>query len=114
MERLFSYGTLQLEDVQKALFGRILVGAKDKLTSYQIKDLRIKDPLVIEKSGTDIHPILVFTGNSTDIVSGTVFEISTEELKKADDYEVEDYERVSACMASGNEVWVYRAGLKIE
>jgi hypothetical protein len=35
-------------------------------------------------------------------------------LKKADDYEVEDYERVSACMASGHEVWIYRAGLKIE
>ncbi|MBT3666655.1 MAG: gamma-glutamylcyclotransferase [Opitutae bacterium] len=113
MESLFSYGTLQLEEVQKALFGRILMGMKDQLPGYQVENLKIMDPHVIEKSGTDIHPILVFTGDSTDFVSGTVFEIDEEELKTADEYEVEEYERVSAKMSSGNEAWIYRALTKL-
>ena len=38
MESLFSYGTLQLEEVQKALFGRILMGMKDRLPGYKVEN----------------------------------------------------------------------------
>lgn len=33
--------------------------------------------------------------------------VSREELAQADEYEVSDYKRVSAKLASGGEAWVY-------
>ena len=36
-----------------------------------------------------------------------VFEISDEELKRADDYEVEAYKRIAARLKSGAEAFVY-------
>jgi hypothetical protein len=41
------------------------------------------------------------------------FEISKVELNKADDYSVEDYERVYARMSSDNVAWAYRTTLKL-
>ena len=107
MEKLFSYGTLQLPQVQESLFGRILAGAKEQLPGYKVEKLKIKDQAVIEKSGTEMHPILVHTGDSTDVVSGMVFEVTQAELEKADEYEVEDYRRTLAPMRSGSQAWIY-------
>ena len=107
MEKLFSYGTLQLPQVQESLFGRILAGAKEQLPGYKVEKLKIKDQGVIEKSGTDMHPILVHTGDPTDVVAGMVFEVTQAELEKADEYEVEDYRRTLATMRSGSQAWIY-------
>ena len=35
MERLFSYGTLQLPEVQTATFGRLLQGQADSLVGFR-------------------------------------------------------------------------------
>ena len=107
MEKLFSYGTLQLPQVQESLFGRILVGTKEELLGYKVEKLKIKDQAVIEKSGTDMHPILVQTGKPQDVVAGMVFEITQAELEKADEYEVDDYRRTLATMRSGTQSWIY-------
>ena len=107
MIKLFSYGTLQLERVQKETFGRLLIGSKDKLAGYCISKMKITDPKVIESSGTDSHPILKYTGNKTDFVEGTLYEISTEELIKADDYEVDDYKRAELIFESKQTGFVY-------
>ena len=107
MEKLFSYGTLQLPQVQESLFGRLLVGTKEELPRYKVEKLKIRDQAVIEKSGTDMHPILVHTGESADVVAGMVFEITQAELEKADEYEVEDYRRTLAAMHSGTQAWIY-------
>ena len=107
MEKLFSYGTLQLPQVQESLFGRILSGTKEELPSYKIEKLKITDQSVIEKSGTDMHPILVQTGKPKDVVAGMVFEITQAELKKADEYEVDDYRRTLVTMRSGTKAWIY-------
>ena len=107
MEQLFSYGTLQLPQVQEALFGRILAGTKEELHGYKVEKLKIKDQAVIEKSGTDMHPILVRTGKAADLVSGIVFGITQAELEKADEYEVDDYRRALAPMRSGTQAWIY-------
>ena len=107
MEKLFSYGTLQLPQVQESLFGRILAGTKEELHGYKVEKLKIKDQAVIEKSGTDMHPILVQTGKPQDVVSGMVFEITQAELEKADEYEVDDYRRTLATMSSGTQAWIY-------
>ena len=40
---LFSYGTLQLDQVQLENYGRKLKGNKDLLKGYRIEDLEIAD-----------------------------------------------------------------------
>jgi hypothetical protein len=36
-----------------------------------------------------------------------VFEITPDELKQADDYEVDSYKRVAVTLQSGKNAWVY-------
>ena len=108
-QKLFSYGTLQLKNVQKETFGRNLVGEKDILLGYKLENLKIKDPSVLEISETKTHPIIRFTGIDQDIVQGTVFEVSSDELIEADNYEVEDYKRIEVILKSGIKSWVYTA-----
>jgi len=105
-ERLFSYGTLQQHEVQQASFGRLLKGAPDALVGWKQEMVEITDPDVLAKSGKRFHPI-VMQGTASDRVPGTVFEITAEELAAADRYEVADYKRVSAKLASGLTAWVY-------
>jgi gamma-glutamylcyclotransferase (GGCT)/AIG2-like uncharacterized protein YtfP len=107
MEKLFSYGTLQFEKVQLETFGRKLVGKNDSLIGYVLSEVKITDKAVIETSGTDIHPILKFTGNPSDLVEGTVFEVTLEELNQADKYEVDEYVRIKGSFASGEKAWAY-------
>lgn len=109
MERLFSYGTLQLKSVQLANFGRELTGEPDTLTGYRLEQIRITDARVLAESGQTHHPILRHTGNPDDQVKGTVFELTPAELAHADDYEVSDYQRVSATLLSGKTCWIYAA-----
>jgi gamma-glutamylcyclotransferase (GGCT)/AIG2-like uncharacterized protein YtfP len=104
---LFSYGTLQLEKVQLASFGRKLVGKPDRLYSYKLGQLVITDPSVLEKSNQNVHPIAIKTNDSKNFIEGMIFEITENELKQADAYEVEDYERVLEKFASGQSAWIY-------
>jgi len=73
MENLFSYGTLQQENVQLSTFNRVLKGWPDFITGYSLSLLEIKDPDVIVASGKTHHPIVAYTGNASDKVAGTVF-----------------------------------------
>jgi gamma-glutamylcyclotransferase (GGCT)/AIG2-like uncharacterized protein YtfP len=106
-ERLFSYGTLQLENVQRETFGRSLEGQTDALVGFRQDLIEITDPDVLAKSGERFHSIVSYSGDETDRVFGTVFQITPEELAAADAYEVSDYERVEAQLASGDTAWVY-------
>lgn len=107
MERIFCYGTLQLESVQRAQFGRLLDGAADALIGFKQEMVEITDPDVLAKSGERFHPIVSRSGDEADRVAGTVFELTPDELAAADAYEVDDYERVEALLASGARAWVY-------
>ena len=104
---LFSYGTLQQRDVQLTTFGRELHGSADKLLGFHQSMVKIEDPEVIKTSGKTHHPIVKYSGNVEDSVAGTVFTVTTEELANADRYEVSDYKRISASLASGRTAWVY-------
>jgi gamma-glutamylcyclotransferase (GGCT)/AIG2-like uncharacterized protein YtfP len=106
-ERLFSYGTLQQENVQLATFGRLLKGTPDALVGFAVQMVEIRDPQVVAISGKTHHPGLVRTGRSSDRVPGTVFRITPAELTSADAYEVYEYQRVEAELASGGRAWVY-------
>ena len=68
--------------------------------------VEITDPDVLAKSGKRFHPI-VMPGAVDDEVPGMVFQITAAELAAADSYEVSDYKRVSAQLASGKTAWVY-------
>lgn len=107
MPLLFSYGTLQDPAVQQANFGRQLTGSPDALVGYALTMLEITDPDVIAVSGQTHHPIVTPTGDTNDRVRGTAFEVSDDELTAADGYEVDDYHRVLAPLASGAQAWVY-------
>ncbi len=107
MNKLFSYGTLLLKQVQLDTFGRLLDGKKDRLPRYRLRYIKITDPDVIKSSGTDTHPILEFTGKPEDFVEGTVYEITDSELERADSYEVDDYRRELLEFESGIKAFVY-------
>ena len=95
---LFSYGTLQQEDVQRETFGRVLVGQPDALPAFELT-----------RSRDGRHANLAFTGRSDSRVTGTVFEVTDAELVEADGYEHPDgYSRTQVTLASGRPAWVYQ------
>jgi gamma-glutamylcyclotransferase (GGCT)/AIG2-like uncharacterized protein YtfP len=95
VQSLFSYGTLQDETVQLSTFGRILTGTLDELSAYSQRTF-----------GPYLN--IQFTGNESDSVRGTRFEISMTELEEADIYETTaDYKRIEVRLNSGIRAWVY-------
>jgi gamma-glutamylcyclotransferase (GGCT)/AIG2-like uncharacterized protein YtfP len=106
-ELLFSYGTLRQPDVQRATFGREIDGRPDAIVGYHLDYVTITDPHVIATSGSDRHPILKPTDRADAAVEGMVFEISEADLAAADEYEVDDYRRITVPLRSGGEAWVY-------
>lgn len=106
-ENLFTYGTLQWEEVQLDTFGRKLEGRPDVLPGYRLVTIRIEDADFVAKSGSADHRNLKFTGNATDFVEGIVFSVTREELEKSDSYEPEGYERVLVQLQSGTRAWIY-------
>ncbi|OIQ21028.1 MAG: UDP-N-acetylmuramate--alanine ligase [Flavobacterium sp. MedPE-SWcel] len=104
---LFSYGTLQLEQVQIATYGRVLSGSKDILKHYKLENLKITDQAVLEKNKQQFYPIAIKTNNPNDSIKGIIFEITEQELIETDKYEVSDYKRVSKVFESGKKAWVY-------
>ncbi|MCX2562054.1 gamma-glutamylcyclotransferase [Acetobacter farinalis] len=104
---LFSYGTLQKDEVQLSSFGRLLEGQDDSMSGYRISMLEITDPDVIRTSGSRFHPVVEASGNDEDEVKGKVFLITEAELADADRYEVSDYKRIIVTLRSGRNAWVY-------
>ena len=107
MPLLFSYGTLQLPEVQQATYGRLLEGTPDVLTGYRLADLIVSDPRVVNLSGKAVHRIARHTGNPADRISGVCFEISDSELAASDRYEVDAYGRAEVELESGARAFVY-------
>ena len=88
-------------------FGRLLHGQPDELIGFEQSVLKIEDPQFVATSGKAHHAIVRFNGRGDSRVSGTVFEVSDDELANADQYEPGGYKRVSAVLASGKQAWVY-------
>lgn len=65
---------------------------------------------MIATSGSDRHPI-VRRGAPTDAVHGAYLELDDADLARADDYEVDDYERGPVTLRSGVRAWVYLAAV---
>ena len=106
-QALFAYGTLQLESVQVATFGRQLAGEADALVGYALVPLEIDDEVVIAISGQARHTLASFTGRASDVVPGTVLAVTPGEIRNADDYEVAALRRVEVVLRSGRRAWTY-------
>ena len=108
MPLLFSYGTLQQDDVQLSTFGRLLKGHRDDLPGFEPSTVLISDPQLAETVGRTHHDNVTFNGRPESRVSGTVFEVTDAELAAADRYEqVAAYIRTAVTLASGKQAWVY-------
>ncbi len=104
---LFSYGTLQLPEVQRGTYGRLLEGRPDALPGYRLAPLAITDPEVVRLSGQAVHMIARRTGDPADRIAGIVFRITPAELEATDAYEVDAYARVEVTLVSGARAFVY-------
>ncbi|MEP6741586.1 MAG: gamma-glutamylcyclotransferase family protein [bacterium] len=106
-ELLFSYGTLQLEAVQMATFGRLLAGTSDALSGFEQVMLKIEDQAVVEVSGKSHHTIARFTGRASEVILGTIFRVTPDDIQNADKYEVDACKRIAVTLRSGVRAWVY-------
>lgn len=106
---LFSYGTLQLPEVQLDTFGRLVDTEDDILPGYTVDYAEIDDAPAADLSGLSVHPIVRPTGNPLDKVVGKVLRVSDEELDASDEYEIALYRRATVTLASGRAAWVYVA-----
>ena len=95
MPYLFAYGTLQQDDVQRATFGRPLLGERDALIGF-------------ERTMARGHVTVTATGRPDDQVDGVVFEVTDADLAAADRYEERaSFARIAGTLASGKDAWVY-------
>jgi hypothetical protein len=81
---------------------------------FDLEMIEITDPQVIATSGSNRHPILVFTGVPNDFVLGSVLELSDEQLAAADSYEVADYARQEVTLDTGEKAWAYLPAARLE
>jgi gamma-glutamylcyclotransferase (GGCT)/AIG2-like uncharacterized protein YtfP len=96
MEKLFTYGTLQIPEVQQRVFGRVVSGTPDTLEGYFKTDITLHD-------GT--FPIIVERAESS--VDGQVIEVTPDELVLIDRYETSAYRRIQVTLKTGDSAWVY-------
>jgi gamma-glutamylcyclotransferase (GGCT)/AIG2-like uncharacterized protein YtfP len=106
MQKLFAYGTLQHEDVQQDLFGRILQGTPEILVGYELNEIQIE-----EEFGIVHYPIIMETEKSNDTITGTLYEVTQTELRLADLYEGLHYKRVEVHLQSNQKAWAYSAAI---
>ena len=108
MPLLFSYGTLQREDVQLTTFGRRLSGTRDDLVGFESSLVPIADPELAAAAGMTHHVNAAFTGTPESRVRGTAFEVTDAEIALADTYEQRAaYTRIRVMLAAGRQAWVY-------
>ena len=97
-KKLFSYGTLQKDKVQLQLFGRLLNGSKEILNGYRLSSTEIKDETFISKDEPEYQLTAIPSNDDTDIIEGMMFEISKQELLIVDDYEPDNYKKITVSL----------------
>jgi gamma-glutamylcyclotransferase (GGCT)/AIG2-like uncharacterized protein YtfP len=104
MYKLFSYGSLQQNEIQEDVFGRTLKGTPEKLIGYALKKIQIE-----EEFGLVNYPVIIETKNDLDSIEGFVYDLSENELTQADLYEGMHYKRVEVLLHSNQKAWAYSA-----
>jgi gamma-glutamylcyclotransferase (GGCT)/AIG2-like uncharacterized protein YtfP len=106
VQLLFSYGTLQDEKIQLELFGRRLIGANDRLRGFRIGQLQLSTGNEANPDNIQSYPVAI-AGDQTDCIEGKTYQLTLEELQRADLYETKAYSRVKVQLESGISAWVY-------
>jgi len=96
MEKLFTYGSLQISSIQEKLFNRILVGTPDVLIGYEKGTIEI-----------DGQIFGIANPKPQGKIEGMVYELTKEEIERADVYEGNEYQRLPLTLVSAVESWVY-------
>jgi gamma-glutamylcyclotransferase (GGCT)/AIG2-like uncharacterized protein YtfP len=105
---IFSYGSLQEEAVQRAIFGRVLRSEADALLDCLRSLIEVPKSHKAAASGLTHYATVTFASASGGRVPGTLLELTDAELVATDEYErVSDYVRVSVVLASGRTAWIY-------
>ena len=104
--RLFSYGTLQMEKVQRALFGRLVEMRDDVLLGYRTVEIEVTEPDPLDYSGLSLHQALV-PAEADAAVPGKTLIILDADLPAVDAYEGDLYTRIEVALSSGEKAWVY-------
>jgi hypothetical protein len=109
MPWLFSYGTLRDPAVQVAQFGRRLDGRADALPGFARGRVPVDDDEG-RAAGLTHYENAIPSARADDRVDGVAFEVTEDELLRADDYEAPaGYTRHEVTLASGTRAWVYVA-----
>jgi gamma-glutamylcyclotransferase (GGCT)/AIG2-like uncharacterized protein YtfP len=98
MPNLFIYGSLQNNEVQMHLFGRLCPKEDATLEDYKMVDFLDND--------NQIYPTIEKEKGSS--VVGKLITLTEEELKKADNYEGGQYKRIEVTLVGGQRTWVYK------
>ena len=106
---LFSYGTLRQAAVQRALFGRELVGEPDALEGYVINVIAIRQAGGPGANESGEYPILRKARAPAPRVRGAALRLTAAELERADAYETAAYARIEVTLVSGRRAFVYVA-----
>ncbi|MDZ8277039.1 gamma-glutamylcyclotransferase family protein [Microbacterium aquimaris] len=104
---LFSYGILQLREVQLDTFGHVVESDADVLPGYTADYAEIDDDRVPGSPRHHILPVVRATGDPRDKVTGVVLHVTEAEMDAADEFEMARYRRVSATLGTGRTAWVY-------
>ena len=104
---LFSYGTLQLPEVQRATYGRLLEGTPDVLAGYRLVPLTITSPEVVALSGEPVHMIACRAADGGERIAGVIYRLKQAELEATDDYEGDAYDRREVRLESGAIAFLY-------
>ena len=107
MEYLFSYGTLQEDDVQVELFGRRLNGGRDVLKGYKTSPIELTEEGFASYTEQATYLIASVSDDENDAIEGTALEVSGEDLSVVDGYEPEEYKRAKVTLELGKRAWIY-------
>jgi len=99
MYKIFSYGTLWMEDVQKRVFGRTFKVDMDLdyISGWDIVQVKMYG---------EYYKIAV-KGDESMIVSGAIVYIPKKYIKLVDEYEGLEYERITIKTLTGNDCEIY-------
>jgi len=108
MPLVFSYGSLQQEAVQLAVYGRTLRGEPDALVDWACSLIEVPKGHKAASTGVTHYANVTFARDCGSRVAGTALELTDAELAASDEYEREaEYVRVMATLASGRRAWLY-------
>jgi hypothetical protein len=104
---LFACGTLTLEKVHVALFGRVLAWEEDTLPGYAKRTVILEDQDILSTTGSATHPSMVPSEAPGAAVQGRAMHLSEAELALMDPHQSEHHRRARVTLASGREAWAY-------